>query len=79
MAECRYYRGRRPQIVTIGEQSVEVSRHSMYNKRKRKYGSGQWRRGRMPKPGVCLHTNGKTFGRGGNEETAKQFSSLRAA
>lgn len=37
------------------------------------------RRRRMPKPGMCLHIADKAFGRGGNEETAKPFSSLRAA
>lgn len=37
------------------------------------------RRRRMPKPEVCLHTDGKAFGRDGNEETAKLFSNLRAA
>ena len=36
-------------------------------------------RRQIPKPDGCLHTDGKVSGRGGNEETAKQFSSLLAA
>lgn len=36
-------------------------------------------RRRMPKPEVCLHTDGKAFGNGGNEETPQMFSSLQAA
>ncbi len=32
-----------------------------------------------PKTDECLHTDGKVSDRGGNEETAKQFSSLLAA
>ena len=31
-----------------------------------------------PQPSGCLHTDGKVSGRGGNEETAKQFTSLLA-
>lgn len=33
----------------------------------------------MPKPDVCLHTDGEVSGRGGNSETPQVFSSLRAA
>ena len=36
-------------------------------------------RRQTPKPDECLHTDGKVSDRGGNEETAKQFSSLLAA
>ena len=37
------------------------------------------RRGRTPQLDGCLHTDSKMSGRGANEKTAKQFSSLRAA
>lgn len=36
-------------------------------------------RRQTPKSDECLHTDGKVSDRGGNEETAKQFSSLLAA
>lgn len=36
-------------------------------------------RGQTPRPDRCLHTDGKWSGRGGNEETAEQFTSLLAA
>ena len=36
-------------------------------------------RRQTPKTDECLHTDGKVSNRGGNEETAKQFSSLLAA
>lgn len=36
-------------------------------------------RRQTPKTDECLHTDGKVSDRGGNEETAKQFSSLLAA
>lgn len=36
-------------------------------------------RRQIPKTDECLHTDGKVSDRGGNEETAKQFSSLLAA
>ena len=36
-------------------------------------------RRQTPKTNECLHTDGKVSDRGGNEETAKQFSSLLAA
>ena len=36
-------------------------------------------RKQTPKTNECLHTDGKVSDRGGNEETAKQFSSLLAA
>ena len=37
------------------------------------------RRGQIPQPNGCLHTDGKVYARGANEETAEQFSSLQAA
>ena len=37
------------------------------------------RRRQTPKTDECLHTDGKVSERGGNEETAEQFSSLLAA
>ena len=36
-------------------------------------------RRQTPKTDKCLHTYGKVSDRGGNEETAEQFSSLLAA
>ena len=36
-------------------------------------------RRQIPKPDGCLHTDDKVSDRDGNEETAKQFSSLLAA
>ena len=36
-------------------------------------------RRQIPKPDGCLHTDDKVSDRGGNEETAEQFSSLLAA
>ena len=36
-------------------------------------------RRQTPKTNECLHTYGKVSDRGGNEETAEQFSSLLAA
>ena len=36
-------------------------------------------RRQIPKTDECLHTDGKVSDRGGNEETAEQFSSLLAA
>lgn len=36
-------------------------------------------RRQIPKPDGCLHTDGEVSGRGGNEETAEQFTSLLAA
>ena len=36
-------------------------------------------RRQTPKTGECLHTDGKLSDRGGNEETAEQFSSILAA
>ena len=36
-------------------------------------------RSQIPKTDKCLHTDGKVSDRGGNKETAKQFSSLLAA
>lgn len=40
--------------------------------------AGKQRR-QTPKTDVCLHTDGKVSDRGGNEETAEQFSSILAA
>lgn len=37
------------------------------------------RRGQIPQPDGCLHTDGKVSARGANEENAEQFSSLQAA
>ena len=37
------------------------------------------RRGQIPQPDGCLHTDGKVSDRGANEETAEQFSSPLAA
>lgn len=36
-------------------------------------------RGQTPQTDGCLHTDGQVSGRGGNEETAEQFTSLLAA
>ena len=36
-------------------------------------------RRQTPKTDKCLHTDGKVSDRGGNKETAEQFSSLLAA
>lgn len=58
--------------------NTKINNHLAPHLRKAQIAAGK-RRGQIPQPNGCLHTDGKVSDRGSNAETAEQFSSRQAA